>query len=103
MYSAKRSKSDGLRTFTPDMALADPGEFELTTEAREGAKPGAAVRLLGELRHAVDHGDLSVFYQPKFDLHSGDVVGVEALVRWPHPTRVCSDPRTSCRWFVSAA
>ena len=42
---------------------------------------GAAVRLLGELRHAIDHGDLTVFYQPKFDLRSGDVVGVEALVR----------------------
>ncbi len=87
MYSAKRSKSGGLHTFTPDMALVDPNELELPTEASEGTERGAAVRLLGELRHAIDHGDLTVFYQPKFDLRTGDVVGVEALVRWPHPKR----------------
>lgn len=87
MYSAKRSKSGGLHTFTPDMALADPYEIELPTEANEGTGRGAAVRLLGELRHAIDHGDLTVFYQPKFDLRTGDIVGVEALVRWPHPKR----------------
>ena len=87
MYSAKRSKSGGLHTFTPDMALADPNELELPTDTSESAERGAAVRLLGELRHAIDHGDLTVFYQPKFDLRTGDVVGVEALVRWPHPKR----------------
>ena len=87
MYSAKRSKSGGLHTFTPDMALADPGEVELPIDASGGAEPGAAVRLLGELRHAIDHGDLTVFYQPKYDLRTGEIVGVEALVRWPHPKR----------------
>jgi diguanylate cyclase len=87
MYSAKRSKSGGLHTFTPDMALADPNEIELPTNASENTERGAAVRLLGELRHAIDHGDLTVYYQPKFDLRTGDVVGVEALVRWPHPKR----------------
>ncbi|GFG49489.1 GGDEF-domain containing protein [Mycolicibacterium agri] len=87
MYSAKRSKSGGLHTYTPDMALADPHEFELPTDSSEKSERGAAVRLLGELRHAVDHGDLTVYYQPKFDLRTGDVVGVEALVRWPHPKR----------------
>lgn len=86
MYAAKRSKSGGLHTFTPDMAGADPNEIELPT-GTEGTERGAAVRLLGELRHAIDHGDLAVFYQPKFDLRTGDVVGVEALVRWPHPKR----------------
>ncbi|WP_123026251.1 putative bifunctional diguanylate cyclase/phosphodiesterase [Mycolicibacterium stellerae] len=87
MYSAKRSKSGGLHTFTPDMALADLNEVELPTDVSETTERGAAVRLLGELRHAIDHGDLTVFYQPKFDLRTGDVVGVEALVRWPHPKR----------------
>ena len=36
MYSAKRSKSGGLHTFTPDMAFTDPNEFELPTEASDG-------------------------------------------------------------------
>jgi EAL domain-containing protein (putative c-di-GMP-specific phosphodiesterase class I) len=66
--------------------LADSNDIELST-AGESTERGAAVRLLGELRHAIDHGDLTVFYQPKFDLRSGDIVGVEALVRWPHPKR----------------
>jgi diguanylate cyclase (GGDEF)-like protein len=87
MYSAKRSKSGGLHTFTPDMAVADANELELPNDSALNAERGSAVRLLGELRHAIDHGDLTVFYQPKFDLRSGEVVGVEALVRWPHPKR----------------
>jgi diguanylate cyclase (GGDEF)-like protein len=86
MYSVKRSKSGGLHTFTPDMAFTDLSELELPTETSDGER-GAAVRLLGELRHAIDHGDLTVFYQPKFDLRTGEVMGVEALVRWPHPKR----------------
>ena len=87
MYAAKRSKSGGLHTFTPDMAVTDPNGVELPTDGGVVSERGGAVRLLGELRHAIDHGDLAVFYQPKFDLRTGGVVGVEALVRWPHPKR----------------
>jgi diguanylate cyclase len=42
--------------------------------------------LLGELRRAIDTGQLVLHYQPKVDTHSGQVLGVEALVRWQHPT-----------------
>lgn len=44
-----------------------------------------APAMLDELRDAIDHSGLSVVYQPQFDLYSGRIVGMEALIRWPHP------------------
>lgn len=41
--------------------------------------------LLGQLRQAIETGQLILYYQPKIDLRSGRVIGVEALVRWIHP------------------
>ncbi len=41
--------------------------------------------LLSELRTALVHGDVVLFYQPKLDLSTGAVTSVEALVRWHHP------------------
>jgi diguanylate cyclase (GGDEF)-like protein len=46
----------------------------------------ARLGLLGELRHAVEIGQLELYYQPKISLATGEVLGVEALVRWHHPT-----------------
>lgn len=39
-----------------------------------------------DLRAAIDHGHLVNYYQPKVDVQSGTLVGVETLVRWRHPT-----------------
>ncbi|SDX43054.1 PAS domain S-box-containing protein/diguanylate cyclase (GGDEF) domain-containing protein [Allochromatium warmingii] len=38
-----------------------------------------------ELTHAIQANELFVVYQPQFDLHTGQLVGMEALVRWQHP------------------
>jgi diguanylate cyclase (GGDEF)-like protein len=43
--------------------------------------------LLGEVRPALERGEFVLHYQPKLDLGSGRVTGVEALLRWRHPQR----------------
>ncbi len=46
----------------------------------------ANLTLVGELRRAIDAGELVLHYQPKIDLADGHLGAVEALVRWQHPT-----------------
>ena len=41
--------------------------------------------LIADLRQAIDHGQLLLHYQPKVDIQTGVITGVEALVRWQHP------------------
>ena len=43
--------------------------------------------LLSQLRRAVEHDELRLFYQPKIDITTSRVVAVEALLRWQHPER----------------
>jgi diguanylate cyclase (GGDEF)-like protein len=45
------------------------------------------IELMSELREAIPRGELTLAYQPKIDARSERLIGVEALVRWRHPTR----------------
>ncbi|WP_205755244.1 phosphodiesterase DibA [Azotobacter chroococcum] len=69
-----KAKSDGRATY----AFYSQ---ELTTYARQ------RIELTAALRHALEHGELRVHYQPIHNLRSGQMVSVEALVRWQHPER----------------
>ena len=68
-YHAKQIRNT-FQLYTPDMVdAAAPAICTYTT-----------------LRTAIESDQLQVHYQPKIDLRSGRIIGVEALVRWPHPT-----------------
>jgi diguanylate cyclase (GGDEF)-like protein/PAS domain S-box-containing protein len=70
MYMAKRARC-GYAVYAPRQ------------DGQVTAGPGMA----DELRHAIAHDELVLHYQPKLDLRLGKTTGVEALVRWRHPTR----------------
>jgi diguanylate cyclase (GGDEF)-like protein len=59
-------------------ALYDPAQDDYSQDR---------LTLIGELRDAIKSDQLVLHYQPKADLKTGRVVGVEALVRWQHPKR----------------
>jgi diguanylate cyclase (GGDEF)-like protein/PAS domain S-box-containing protein len=54
---------------------------ELDLKAREH------LALAEDLRKALERGELELYYQSQVDLSSGRIVGMEALIRWNHPTR----------------
>ncbi len=50
------------------------------------------VRVADELRAALDHGELELYYQPQVELSTGRITGLEALIRWNHKTRGLLSP-----------
>ncbi len=59
--------------------------FELYDELIDRHKP-ELVRLVGQVRPAIDEGQFRMYFQPKVRLSDGRVAGAEALIRWHHPT-----------------
>jgi len=84
------SKSPDEMMRCADLALEHARREKRALAIYEDAlKPAARdqLSLLGELRHAVEHDELRLFYQPKIELPTGRVAGAEVLLRWQHPTR----------------
>jgi EAL domain-containing protein (putative c-di-GMP-specific phosphodiesterase class I) len=61
-------------------------------QAEMGKQMRERIELEKELRHAIEKGQLVLHYQPQIELASGQVVGVEALVRWQHPKKGMISP-----------
>ena len=69
MYQAKESGRSQFRFF----------------EAAMNARATSRATLANDLRRALERGELLLHYQPQAEITSGEIVGVEALVRWQHP------------------
>jgi predicted signal transduction protein with EAL and GGDEF domain len=69
------------------------GSAQLAFASRElNAKSFERLKLGTQLRSAPRRGELLLHYQPKIDIRSQRIVGVEALVRWQHPERGLLQP-----------
>jgi len=71
MYQVKKTGRNNVLVFSPEMTSSFPRRLTLENE----------------LRSALDAGELVLHYQPKVDLASGELCGMEALLRWRHPER----------------
>jgi diguanylate cyclase (GGDEF)-like protein/PAS domain S-box-containing protein len=104
------ARSTGREPIDPELLIrdADAAMYKAKERGRgrcevfDAAMRARAVRRLEterELRHALDRDELQLHYQPVVALGSGEIVGLEALVRWNHPERGLLDPGE----FVSIA
>jgi diguanylate cyclase (GGDEF)-like protein/PAS domain S-box-containing protein len=71
MYRAKALGGGGWAAYDPEMHASVVARLELE----------------GDLRRALERGEISLHYQPTIDLADNGIVGFEALLRWHHPTR----------------
>ena len=76
MYHAKGQERNNYQFFQPDM----------------NARAIERRSLEGSLRHALEHQEFVLHYQPKINLKTGAVTGAEALIRWQHPERGLVSP-----------
>lgn len=76
MYHAKESGRNNYQFFGPEM----------------NARAAARRSIEAGLRLAVRNHEFVLHYQPKVDLRTETIVGAEALIRWPHPTRGLISP-----------
>lgn len=78
MYHAKQAGKNNFQYFSSTM-----NETAITR-----------MKLESHLRHALEYNELSLHYQPQVDLGSGEIIGLEALLRWEHPQQGAISPAT---------
>lgn len=78
MYQAKQCGKNRYHLFDPEHDRNVRGRHES----------------LAQIRLALERREFVLYYQPKVNMHSGQVMGVEALVRWQHPQRGLLSPAT---------
>jgi len=76
MYRAKEQARNSYCFFTAQMNERSMAKVQLNTD----------------LRHAIERSEFQLHYQPKVDLASGKLRGMEALLRWNHPVRGMVSP-----------
>jgi diguanylate cyclase (GGDEF)-like protein/PAS domain S-box-containing protein len=74
------------------------GTYRFFSDAMD-AEVRERVAMKTELREAIASNQFFLMYQPQVDIETGRIVGLEALVRWNHPTRGLLEPG----WFIPAA
>ncbi|MCO5201906.1 MAG: EAL domain-containing protein [Chloroflexi bacterium] len=83
LYRAKAEGRSRFVLFTPELDAIPSEQFDLDNA----------------LRRSVERHELLLHYQPLIDLRTGDITGMEALLRWDHPHRGILSPAT----FISIA
>ena len=76
MYRAKDKGRNTCQFYTPDM----------------NARAHELLALEGSLRKALANDQLVLYYQPQVDLNTGELIGMEALLRWQHPQKGLVSP-----------
>ncbi|MGE2727951.1 putative bifunctional diguanylate cyclase/phosphodiesterase [Mycolicibacterium vaccae] len=82
LEAAKHARTGRLFFYTASMESGQP-----VTPRGGGDVVAGSAQLLADLRSAIEQSELRAVYQPKFDLTTNRIVGLEALTRWPHPRR----------------
>lgn len=72
--------------------LSGKGDYNVFNTKIESEKI-KKIRFIDEFEHAIKNNQLKLYYQPKINMKTNEILGVEALIRWQHPVRGLRLPR----------
>jgi diguanylate cyclase (GGDEF)-like protein/PAS domain S-box-containing protein len=71
--------------------MAGKNRYEIF-DGRKGATNQGQKQLVEQIRRALDEQEFVMYYQPKVNMGTGEIIGAEALIRWQHPERGLLSP-----------